>query len=117
MTTPEVRRETFTARPFLDQKTALTLVQFANQDKNDDLALGGDRVDKLVGALIAEAPADVVERLTNAERAANGEGDAVKVQNGLERGREPLGDLRRRELEMLQELIRRRLEVVEGGGE
>ena len=112
-----MRRESFTTRPFLDQKTALTLVQFANQDKNGDLALGGDRVDKLVGALIAEAPADVVERLINAERAINGDEDVAKLQKGIEGQRAPLVGERRRELEMLQELIRRRLEVVEGVGE
>lgn len=49
----------FTERPIREQQAALNLTQFAKA--NDDLDLGGDRIENLTAALIAEAPTDVVE--------------------------------------------------------
>ena len=102
-----MHREDFTRRSFLEKKTALSLVQFAHQDKNGDLALNGDKVDDLVGTLIAEAPIDVVAQLTAAEE----EEDSCKAGVSLTEGQ-------RNQLLMLQELIKRKLEAsapVNGG--
>lgn len=93
--TPMVRRKTFTARPFEEKKTALSLMQFARQGSNSDLGLHGEKIDDLVGTLIAEAPEDVVQRL------AADEEDAKPVAQLTQQQRE--------ELEMLQELIKRKL--------
>jgi len=93
--TPIVRRKTFAARPFEEKKTALSLVQFARQVSNGDLGLNGEKIDDLVGTLIAEAPDAVVQRLTADEE------DAKPVAQ--------LSPEQRKELEMLQELIKRKL--------
>jgi len=92
-----VRRENFTRRSFLEKKTALSLVQFAHQGSNGDLALSGDKVDDLVGTLIAEAPTDVVDQLTAAEK---------DIMAGVK-----LTVQQRDELLLLQELIKRKLEA------
>ena len=62
-----LRRNDFTKRSFLEKKTALSLVQLADQNK--DFALGGEAVENLLGTLIAEAPSDVVAQFTADEQA------------------------------------------------
>jgi len=91
-----VRRKTFTNRPFEEKKTALSLVQFARQGSNGDLGLNGEKIDDLVGTLIAEAPEAVVRRLSVDE---DGSGPAAE-----------LTQQQREELLVLQELIKRKLE-------
>jgi len=93
---PMVRRKTFTNRPFEEKKTALSLVQFARQGSNGDLGLNGEKIDDLVGTLIAEAPEAVVRRLSVDEDGSKPAAELTQQQ--------------REELLVLQELIKRKLE-------
>lgn len=72
-----------------DQQTAFSLAQFAQADSNRDLALGGDGVDTLLAAVLAEAPTEVVDN-----------SDAAFAQ------------ARREDLLRLQQLIARQLETI-----
>lgn len=118
-----MHRDNFSRRSFLEKQTALSLVQFSTQQS--DLELGSGRVENLLGTLIvspscnmtvqsraealirtsqAEAPADVVEKMMDAEAARDDNSHplaSVPVQ---------LSASQRSELLLLQELIRRRLD-------
>jgi hypothetical protein len=103
---------------------------------NKDLDLGSDQVENLVGTLIAEAPADVVQQMMAKTKAppsleastasTTGVREKSVSSGGLVPPSPPVSDLQtasqsegpiseelRKELLALQELIRRRLE---GGG-
>ncbi|KAK5168646.1 uncharacterized protein LTR77_005955 [Saxophila tyrrhenica] len=99
----------FAKRSFRDKKMALNLAQFASE--NSDLTLGADQVANLVGALIAEAPGDVVDGMTAAENAVKkrSAGSTIPPSPPVSEQTEALTAEQRKELEMLQELIRRRL--------
>lgn len=117
----------FSQRPIQDQQAAMHLAQFASQ--NNDLDLGVDQVQNLVGALIvstrrpstmpstpanlfiqAEAPAEVVKSMTDAATQAASNSAAAPLSPPSSEQVEELSAEQRKELEMLQELIRRRLE-------
>jgi hypothetical protein len=87
----------FANRPFDEQQMALNLAQFAKGNDNSDLNLGADRVQNLVGTLIAEAPPKVVEEMMASADAETSDQT------------EPISTQERKELEVLQELIRRKL--------
>ncbi len=91
---------------------ALNLAQFAHS--NQDLDLGSDQVENLVGTLIAEAPAEVVDEIVAGETA-----DAEKASSATYANppRPPsseqpdaLSEAQKKEMLVLQELIRRRLD-------
>lgn len=102
----------FARRSFAEKQLALNLAQFASG--NEDLVLGSDQVENLVGALIAEAPSEVVAEMTAAEDAEK------KTSTSSALGGVPpsppssdstdLSAEQKRELQMLAELIKRRLE-------
>ncbi|EME81013.1 uncharacterized protein MYCFIDRAFT_86431 [Pseudocercospora fijiensis CIRAD86] len=100
----------FAKRPFNEQQLALNLAQFASENK--DLDLGSDQVENLVGTLIAEAPSEVVEEMMAAEDAEKTR-SATSVVPPSPPASEQTLELsveQRKELQMLQELIRRKLE-------
>ncbi|KAM3413925.1 hypothetical protein BST61_g10596 [Cercospora zeina] len=100
----------FAKRPFNEQQVALNLAQLARENK--DLGLGEDQVQNLVGALIAEAPSAVVEEIMAAEDAEKTK-SAPSVAPPSPPASEQTAELtaeQRKELQILQELIRRRLE-------
>ncbi|KAK0904175.1 hypothetical protein LTS16_018514 [Friedmanniomyces endolithicus] len=108
-----MQQANFARRSFAEKQLALNLAQFASANK--DLELGSDQVDNLVGALIAEAPSEVVEEFMAAEGAAkqkaNSSAPAVIPPwppNSDQTDIILAGQ--RKQLRMLQELIRRKLE-------
>ncbi|KAF2173556.1 hypothetical protein M409DRAFT_61920 [Zasmidium cellare ATCC 36951] len=100
----------FAKRPFNEQQLALNLAQFASDNK--DLDLGGDQVQNLVGTLIAEAPSAVVDEMMAAEDAekAKSASSLVPPSPPSSEQTDQLSAEQRKELQMLQELIRRKLE-------
>ncbi|KAK4497902.1 hypothetical protein PRZ48_010557 [Zasmidium cellare] len=100
----------FAKRPFNEQQLALNLAQFASD--NQDLDLGGDQVQNLVGTLIAEAPSAVVDEMMAAEDAekAKSASSLVPPSPPSSEQTDQLSKEQRKELQMLQELIRRKLE-------
>ncbi|TKA72898.1 hypothetical protein B0A55_05346 [Friedmanniomyces simplex] len=109
-----MQQASFARRSFAEKQLALNLAQFAGANK--DLDLGRDQVENLVGALIAEAPSEVVEEFMAAENAAD-EKVKASVANKVIPPSPPNSDQtdvisaeQRRQLQMLQELIRRKLE-------
>ncbi|TKA83116.1 hypothetical protein B0A55_00907 [Friedmanniomyces simplex] len=109
-----MQQANFARRSFAEKQLALNLAQFAGANK--DLDLGRDQVENLVGALIAEAPSEVVEEFMAAENAAD-EKVRASVANKVIPPSPPNSDQtdvisaeQRRQLQMLQELIRRKLE-------
>ncbi|KAK0873885.1 hypothetical protein LTR87_011815 [Friedmanniomyces endolithicus] len=111
-----MQQANFARRSFAEKQLALNLAQFASANK--DLELGSDQVDNLVGALIAEAPSEVVDEFMAAEKAAGqkAKSSAPAVippspPNSVLKG--PISTSQRKQLQMLQELIRRKLETVE----
>lgn len=108
-----MRQANFAKRSFAEKQLALNLAQFA--DANHDLDLGKDQVENLVGALIAEAPQEVVEEYMadeGAEKAKSSAAAAILPPPSPPSSdqTDPLSAEQRRELQMLQELIRRKLE-------
>ncbi|KAK1077113.1 hypothetical protein LTR33_008358 [Friedmanniomyces endolithicus] len=108
-----MQQANFARRSFAEKQLALNLAQFASANK--DLELGSDQVANLVGALIAEAPSEVVEEFMAAEGAAkqkaNSSAPAVTPPwppNSDQTDIILAGQ--RKQLRMLQELIRRKLE-------
>ena len=97
----------FAQRPFDEQQLALNLAQFAND--NQDLDLGGDEVQNLVGTLIAEAPAEVVQSMMgmNEDTLTNLASTAVSDSPPSDGG---LSADNRKQLMMLQALIQRKLD-------
>ncbi|KAK5137194.1 hypothetical protein LTR08_000699 [Meristemomyces frigidus] len=105
-----LQQANFSRRSFVEKQLALHLAQFAST--NQDLDLGRDQVENLVGALIAEAPSAVVEEYTAAEDAEKTKSSAAAIPPSPPQSdqTDQLSAEQRRELEMLQELIRRKLE-------
>ncbi|KAK3108032.1 hypothetical protein LTR53_017808 [Teratosphaeriaceae sp. CCFEE 6253] len=102
----------FVRRSFVEKQLALNLAQFATA--NRDLDLGSDQVDKLVAALIAEAPSEVVDEYTAAEDADEKTKSSITVIPPSPPNSDQTDSLsaaQRTELQMLQELIRRKLEI------
>ncbi|KAK5124500.1 hypothetical protein LTR85_001717 [Meristemomyces frigidus] len=105
-----LQQANFSRRSFVEQQLALNLAQFANTNK--DLDLGSDQVENLVGTLIAEAPSEVVDDFTAAENAEKAKSSASIIPPSPPPSDQPdsLSTEQRRELQKLQELIRRKLE-------
>ncbi|KAK4545040.1 hypothetical protein LTR36_003591 [Oleoguttula mirabilis] len=105
-----LQQANFARRSFAEQQLALNLAQFANANK--DLDLGRDQVENLVGTLIAEAPSEVVNHFMAAENAAKAKSSASTAPPSPPPSDQPeqLSAEQRKELQMLQELIRRKLE-------
>nr|POF15631.1 hypothetical protein CFP56_48825 [Quercus suber] len=122
-------RANFAKRSFSEQQVALNLTQFATA--NQDLDLGRDQVENLVGALIvslgllrscpcmytdiafhqAEAPSNVVNEYLAAEDAEKAQSSSSGIPSPpASEQPEQLSAKQRNELLMLQELIRRRLQ-------
>ncbi|KAH0395180.1 hypothetical protein KCU89_g10596, partial [Aureobasidium melanogenum] len=95
-------------RSFAEQRTALDLVGLANQQA--DLDFNGDQVSSLLTTLIAEAPADVVEQMIEAEKAAKPSDTAGPPSPpASDQHTEQSAAQQRKTLELLQTLIARRL--------
>ncbi|CAK3901221.1 Curved DNA-binding [Lecanosticta acicola] len=105
-----LKRANFAKRPFNEKQVALQLAQFANN--NQDLNLGGDQVENLVGTLIAEAPTEVVNEMMAAEdvEMTKSVSSAIPPSPPSSEQPEQLSAELRKELQVLQELIRRKLE-------
>ncbi|WPH00331.1 Hypothetical protein R9X50_00315600 [Acrodontium crateriforme] len=111
--TPSVLEQAnFARRSIREQQTALNLAQFASV--NQDLNLGHDQVQNLVGTLIAEAPPAVVEEMMAIEytEQARSATSAIPPSPPSSDRIEQLSEQQRKDLEMLQELITRRLAAV-----
>ena len=100
----------FNQHTFLEHQTALHLAQLSQTQP--DLGLGSNNVTNLVGALISEAPADVVSLVDgqpiDTSKSPKGKGKAKATSPPVE-AENSLPDDERRLLEALQELIRRKL--------
>ncbi|KAG9631384.1 hypothetical protein KCU64_g16686, partial [Aureobasidium melanogenum] len=93
---------------FAEQRTALDLVGLANQQA--DLDFNGDQVSSLLTTLIAEAPADVVEQMIEAEKAAKSSDTAGPPSPpASDQHTEQSAAQQRKTLELLQTLIARKL--------
>lgn len=108
----------FDKHSFIDRQAALNLAQFASS--NEDLGLKPATVGELTQALIAEAPENVVSLFTREETSTRlstipeedmTDAPARLAPSGLSVG-ESRGATEKQTLELLQELIRRRLEAV-----
>lgn len=108
----QLSQANFARRSFREQQMALNLAQFATS--NQDLDLGSDQVENLVGTLIAEAPAEVVDEIVAGETAdaekARSASSAVPPSPPASEQPDMLSEAQRKELLVLQELIRRRLD-------
>ena len=108
----QLAQANFARRSFRDQQMALNLAQFANS--NQDLDLGSDQVENLVGTLIAEAPTEVVDDIVAGETAdaekARSASSAIPPSPPSSEQPDVLSEAQRKELLVLQELIRRRLD-------
>ncbi|KAF2722328.1 hypothetical protein K431DRAFT_302694 [Polychaeton citri CBS 116435] len=113
-TPSQLDQANFSRRPFAERQLALNLAQFANANK--DLNLGNDRVETLIGTLIAEAPPEVVADMTAVEDnertlSAAAPASTIPPSPPVSEQPEQLSSEQRKELLLLQELIRRRLEA------
>lgn len=110
--------EAFDNHSFIDRQAALNLAQFAMA--NQDLGLSPANVGDLTHALIAEAPANVVSLITREEKSTRlstipeeESTDApVRLAPSSPSAEKSIGGTEKQTLELLQELIRRRLEAV-----
>lgn len=110
--------EAFDKHSFIDRQAALNLAQFAMANK--DLGLTPANVGDLTHALIAEAPADVASLFTREEKSTKlstipeeESTDApVRLAPSSPSAERSIGGTEKQTLELLQELIRRRLEAV-----
>ncbi|KAH9828383.1 PHD-finger [Teratosphaeria destructans] len=107
-----LQQANFARRSFAEQQLALNLAQFAAADGNKDLDLGKDKMNILLGTLIAEAPQEVVSAKTAEEtvEAAKSSAAAIPPSPPSSEQTDQLSAEQRRELENLQELIRRKLD-------
>ncbi|KAF2772605.1 hypothetical protein EJ03DRAFT_188634 [Teratosphaeria nubilosa] len=107
-----LQQANFARRSFAEQQLALNLAQFAAADANRDLDLGNDKMNVLLGTLIAEAPQEVVSAKTAEEtvEAAKSSASAIPPSPPSSEQTDQLSAEQRRELENLQELIRRKLD-------
>lgn len=124
----QLAQANFARRSIRDQQMALNLAQFANA--NQDLDLGSDQVENLVGTLIvshriihpvqlfanlstqAEAPSEVVEEIMAGEDAekARSSASAIPPSPPSSEQTDALSEAQRKDLLVLQELIRRKLD-------
>ncbi|KAI4761816.1 hypothetical protein E4T52_06015 [Aureobasidium sp. EXF-3400] len=102
-------KDSFFRRSFAEQRTALDLVGLANQQA--DLDFNGDQVSSLLTTLIAEAPADVVEQMIEAEKVAKISSDTTGPPSppASDQHAEQSVAQQRKSLELLQTLIARKL--------
>ena len=106
----------FDQHTFLEQHTAFHLAQLSQTQS--DLGLGSNEVTNLVGALISEAPADVISLYegqpidTCTASKGKGKAQAASLEAQAEKADKSLLDDERRLLEALQELIQRKLNGV-----
>ncbi|KAK5114509.1 hypothetical protein LTR62_002444 [Meristemomyces frigidus] len=107
---PALQQANFTRHSFDEQQVALNLAQFATA--NQDLDLGSDKVQDLVGTLIAEAPAEVVDGyMASADNVEMKEtAPTVPLSPPTSEETDQLSAEQRKQLLNLQELIRRKLE-------
>ncbi|TIA40082.1 hypothetical protein D6C78_02767 [Aureobasidium pullulans] len=98
----------FFRRSFVEQRTALDLVGLANQQA--DLDFNGDQVSGLLTTLIAEAPADVVAQMIEAEKEAkSSDTTGPPSPPASDQHTEQSLAQQRKSLELLQTLIARKL--------
>lgn len=113
--------EAFNKHSFIDRQAALNLASFASS--NQDLGLKPRTVGELTRALIAEAPDNVVSLFMREEEKEKGarlstipEEETTDAPAGLApsypSAEKSMGGTEKQTLELLQELIRRRLEAV-----
>jgi ribosomal protein L37AE/L43A len=109
--------EAFDKHSFIDRQAALNLAQFALA--NQDLGLTPASVGELTHALIAEAPANVASLITREEKSTRlstipeeESTDApVRLAPSSPPAEKSTGGTEKQSLELLQELIQRRLEA------
>ncbi|KAF4547448.1 PHD-finger domain-containing protein 3 [Elsinoe fawcettii] len=109
-----VLRAELNSRAITERQAALELVQFASQQ--NDISIAPESVENLIYTLTAEAPKEVVDQIA-------GDEDERNLTNGL--ASPPSSDgsgvaasltrKQRKDLEALQELIKRRLESAAAG--
>ncbi|KAF2152490.1 hypothetical protein K461DRAFT_278720 [Myriangium duriaei CBS 260.36] len=94
------------SRPVLERQFILSLVQLGSEQQ--DINLGGDAIHSLINTMTAEAPAEVIAKVAadEDETMTNGMINAPASNSGS-----ALSDDERKQLEALQELIKRRLEA------
>ncbi|KAI5239158.1 hypothetical protein E4T43_06944 [Aureobasidium subglaciale] len=101
-------KDSFFRRSFVEQRTALDLVGLANQQ--GDLDFNGDQVSSLLTTLIAEAPANVVEQMIEAEKEVKSSDTAGPPSPpASDQHTEQSAAQQRKTLELLQTLIARKL--------
>ncbi|KAF2495204.1 hypothetical protein BU16DRAFT_618051 [Lophium mytilinum] len=71
------------SRPIVEQQVAINLAQFAQ--KETDVGLTGENVESLVANLIAEAPSDVIDLISNQAAGASERELLVKLQELIAR--------------------------------
>ncbi|KAL8972562.1 MAG: hypothetical protein Q9183_000488 [Haloplaca sp. 2 TL-2023] len=74
-TSKSLRKDLFHGRSQAERQTALSLAQFAQSDGQSQLS--GNRVEELIGTLISEAPANVIDASN-----PTSDGDALHQTNG-----------------------------------
>lgn len=110
--------EAFNQHSFIDRQAALNLAHFARS--NEDLGLSPANVEELTNALIAEAPENVASLIAREERSTRlstiPEEESTDSPVGLapssQLAEKSTGGTEKQALELLQELIRRRLEAM-----
>ncbi|KAI6874619.1 hypothetical protein KC338_g1118 [Hortaea werneckii] len=105
-----LQQANFARRSFVEKQLALNLAQFAAANK--DLDLGKDQVENLVGTLIAEAPEEVVNGIMASEdtEKATSTSTAIPPSPPASEQTDQLSPEQRKELQLLQELIQRKLD-------
>lgn len=112
--------EAFNKHSFIDRQAALNLALFAGS--NQDLGLNQSTVGNLTRALIAEAPDNVVSLFTKEEKKSTAKLSTIPEEESTDApvrlaplcpsAEKSIGGTEKQTLELLQELIRRRLEAV-----
>ncbi|EME42272.1 hypothetical protein DOTSEDRAFT_73191 [Dothistroma septosporum NZE10] len=103
-----LKQANFARRPFNEKQLALQLTQFASENKDFDL--GSDRVENLVGTLIAEAPSEVVTDMMSEETRQTKSASSAVPPSPPASEQTEISEEHRRELEMLRDLINRKLD-------
>ncbi|KAI5364150.1 Putative peptidase M24, Zinc finger, PHD-type, Zinc finger, FYVE/PHD-type, creatinase/aminopeptidase [Septoria linicola] len=104
-----LKQANFAKRPFIEQQLALNLAQLAADNK--ELDLSEDQVENLIGVLIAEAPAEVVDEfMADGAEKIMSSSSVVPQSPPTSEQTVALAAEQRKKLLLLQELIRRKLE-------
>ncbi|KAG8628676.1 hypothetical protein KVT40_002541 [Elsinoe batatas] len=103
-------RAELNSRAVAERQAALELVQFASQQ--NDISIAPEHVENLIYTLTAEAPKEVIDQIAGDEDESNlTNGLASPPPSDKSGATASLSDKQRKELEALQELIKRRLET------